>query len=260
VTAIVDRAIVLRTWEFSETSQTVALFTLEHGALRGLAKGARREKSAFGGGFEAITSGDVVFRVRATSELALLTEWNVTDIFWGPRTGLRAHRSALYAAELLGAFITDRDAHPGLFHEAVRFLRDIDTPSAIPAALVRLQWAMLDETGHRPRIDAATLTPGSPPVVGFDPEAGTLVADPGAATGSGSSAPWRIRRETIEVVRSLEMGDPIESSPQVALDRAGRFLAACCRHHLGWEPQTASLVFGKGTESRWGARGRGGRD
>jgi DNA repair protein RecO len=250
VTANVDRAIVLRTWEFSETSQTVALFTLDHGALRGLAKGARREKSTFGGGFEAITLGDVVFRLRATSELALLTEWNVTDIFWGPRHDLRAHRAALYAAELLGAFITDRDAHPGLFHEAVRFLRAIETAAAIPAALVRLQWAMLDETGHRPRIDAGSHPPGSPPVVGFDPEAGTLVADPGADRASGGSAPWRIRRETIEVVRSLDTGAPIESCPPIALDRAGRFLAACCRHHLGWEPQTARLVFGKSLESR----------
>ena len=250
--AIVDRAIILRTWEYSETSQTVSLFTLGHGALRGLAKGARRERSTFGGGFEALTVGDVVFRLRATSELALLTEWKVSEIFWGPRSDLRAHRAALYASELIGAFITDRDAHPGLFHEATRFLADLEAPDATAAALARLQWAVLDETGHRPRIDDAT-SGDLPAIVGFDPEAGTLVPDPGAV----STSIWRLRRETVEILRLLHADNPIADRRPAAIDRASRFLAACCRHQLGWEPQTAATVFGTRLDRSVHRRGRG---
>lgn len=243
MTAIADRALVLRTWEYSETSQTVSLFTLAHGALRGLAKGSRRERSMFGGGFEALTVGDVVYRVRATSELALLTEWNVTHIYWGPRSDLRAHRAAMYAAELIGAFITDRDPHPGLFQSAVGFLEELDRTSGagdIDRALARLQWAVLDETGHRPRIDADAPGGVDPAVSGFDPEAGALVRDPGAEAG----AVWRIRRETVEMLRALGSGEEVSSHSPAAVDRANRFLAACCRHQLGWEPQTAGALFG----------------
>ena len=251
--AIVDRAIILRTWEYSETSQTVSLFTLGHGALRGLAKGARRERSTFGGGFEALTVGDVVFRLRATSELALLTEWNVSEIFWGPRSDLRAHRAALYASELIGAFITDRDAHPGLFHEAIRFLSALESPAAIAPALVRLQWAVLDETGHRPRIDSDAADATIPAVIGFDPEAGALVPDPGVP----STAIWRLRRETVEILRSITAGEPIDDRRPPALDRASRFLASCCRYQLGWEPQTAAMVFGNRLDRSGIRRGRG---
>jgi recombinational DNA repair protein (RecF pathway) len=42
VPPIIDQAIVVRLWDFSETSQTVSLFLREHGMLRGLAKGSRR--------------------------------------------------------------------------------------------------------------------------------------------------------------------------------------------------------------------------
>ncbi|MCH7601829.1 MAG: recombination protein O N-terminal domain-containing protein, partial [Planctomycetes bacterium] len=35
-------AICIRRWDFSETSQTVSLFTSEAGIIRGLAKGAKR--------------------------------------------------------------------------------------------------------------------------------------------------------------------------------------------------------------------------
>ena len=44
-----DTAICIRRWDFSETSQTVSLLTREHGILRGLAKGAKREKGTFSG-------------------------------------------------------------------------------------------------------------------------------------------------------------------------------------------------------------------
>ena len=43
---IADTAICIRCWDFSETSQTVSLVTREHGVVRGLAKGAKREKEA----------------------------------------------------------------------------------------------------------------------------------------------------------------------------------------------------------------------
>lgn len=243
MTALADRALVLRAWDFSETSQTVSLFTREHGALRGLAKGARREKSTFGGGFEPLTIGEVSFRLRPTSELALLTEWKVTDIFWGPRTTLAAHRAAWYAAELLGAFITDRDPHPPLFEAADAFLRQLDRADSVPEALARLQWAVLLETGHRPRIEAAGHAAAPPDVLGFDPEAGALAPDPGPRAPADGPV-WRIRRETIEILRSLDAALPLDTATPPAVSRANRFLATWCRYLLGTELQTFRVVFG----------------
>lgn len=250
---------MLRAWEFSETSQTVSLFTRNHGAIRGLAKGARRERSAFGGGFEPLTVGTVVFRIRAASELALLTEWNVEEIFWGPRTDLVAHRAGLYASELIAAFITDREAHAGLFDTAVSFLRALDDGGAIGAALVRLQWSVLVETGHRPRIDPGAEESSSSRILGFDAEAGMVVADPGPRGTAEPSATWRVRRETVEVLRSLESSPEGSPTTEPVLDRTNRFLAACCRHHLGRELQTSRILFGDrlGDSSR---SGRGPRD
>ncbi|MEL7362835.1 MAG: recombination protein O N-terminal domain-containing protein, partial [Bacteroidota bacterium] len=41
-------AVVLRTLDYGETSQIVALFAREHGLLSVIAKGSRRPKSRFG--------------------------------------------------------------------------------------------------------------------------------------------------------------------------------------------------------------------
>ena len=70
-----DQAVCVRQWDFSETSQTVSLFCREQGMIRGLAKGSRRERSSFSGGFDLFTRGEIVAIVKPGRDLATLTEW-----------------------------------------------------------------------------------------------------------------------------------------------------------------------------------------
>ena len=76
-----DEAICIRHWDFSETSQTVSLLLRDHGVLRGLAKGARRERGSFSGGFDLFTRGEIVAIVKPGRELATLTEWTLLETF-----------------------------------------------------------------------------------------------------------------------------------------------------------------------------------
>src|SRR5512143_2186053 len=67
-------AIVLRTVEFSETSLILTLFTREFGKVRGLAKGARRLKSAFESALDLLALCRIVFLRKSSDALDLLTE------------------------------------------------------------------------------------------------------------------------------------------------------------------------------------------
>src|SRR5690606_40070296 len=78
---ITDNAVCIRRWDFSETSQTVSLFTREHGILRGIAKGAKREKGNFSGGLDILTRGEVVAILKPGRELATLTAWQLQEIY-----------------------------------------------------------------------------------------------------------------------------------------------------------------------------------
>ena len=69
---IADTAICIRCWDFSETSQTVSLFTREHGVVRGLAKGAKREKGGFSGGLDVLTRGEMIASVKPGRDLAAI--------------------------------------------------------------------------------------------------------------------------------------------------------------------------------------------
>lgn len=244
VPTLVDQAIVIRLWDWSETSQTVALFTREHGVLRGLAKGARREKGRFSGGFELLTRGEVVAITKASSDLATLTDWDLQETFPTVRRDLRAHYAAVYFADLVQHFVTDSDPHPALWDALLDALRSLRAGADPGPALLAFQWSALSEAGYRPDL-AEPAGDAAPATYGFDPLEGRLTHDPGGAPG----AVWRVRASTIRALRLVESQRTGATHAKVDalsgedVDRANRLLAAYARWVLGRSPPSADLLF-----------------
>lgn len=227
-----DDAIVIRTQEWSETSQLVTLFTRGHGKVRGLAKGSKRLSPSslqrFSGGFELLTLGQVVAVTRPSTELATLIEWDLQDPLRHLRTNLRAQELGLYAADVVNAIIADEDEHTGVYEAMVGFIQglaDAQPQASLEASavLLRFQWNLLNECGYRPELDRDVMK-GEALVVRasyhFDPVKGglTLEARPGA---------WKVRRETVEVLRRIQSAKPqalSEASDEKVMERANRFL------------------------------------
>ncbi|MEM9084116.1 MAG: DNA repair protein RecO, partial [Planctomycetota bacterium] len=172
VPSLTDQAIVLRVWDFSETSQTVALLTQNHGVIRGLAKGARREKSMFSGGFEPTTAGELVAIIKPSVELATLTEWSLAVVHHHLRANLRAQYAALYCVDLVFRLFESADPHPNLYAALERVLESLASHS-VDAELTRFLWCLLSEAGYSPRID--TLSSPIPTTVGFNSATAELV-------------------------------------------------------------------------------------
>ena len=237
---VADQAVVLRHWDYSETSQTIALLTRDHGIIRGLAKGARREKGSFSGGFELLTRGEILFIVRPSSELALLTEWDLQEVYWAARRDLRAHHIGLYMIDLVHHLLTTQDPHPTLFDTLAEALSSLDDPDRHDQALLTFQWALLVETGYQPSL-------GGPDVnrtVGFNARAGEVVDDPGANVVS--TYLWRVRGETIRLLQGIAGGDDSLGVHQATtVDRANRLLASYTRVLMDRDLPTRAMLFGK---------------
>jgi len=227
-----DQAIVLRQWEFSETSQTAALFTRDHGVLRGLAKGSRRDRGSFCGGLEVLTRGEIGAIVKPNTELATLTDWDLQEVFWSCRRDLLAHRAGLYVVDLIHHSVHAADPHPSLFDEALATLRSLDRREHTPAAVLKFQWRLLAETGHQPRLapEAGSRSGeiNDASVLVFSPlEGGIVPSPPPHAGGADAPGAWRVRSSTINLLRALESGRA-EATDDRAVDvvRASRLLGA----------------------------------
>ena len=230
----IDDALCIRHWDWSETSQTTVLFTKTNGIVRGLAKGAKRDKGKFSGGFDVLSRGDIGFILKRESELATLTEWDVRETFPKLRDNLQANRSGWYVADMIGRMLPTVDPHPGLYTTTLEHLRALQNGEAHNLSLLRFQWSLLEETGWRPELNDP------------DPQAKTLAFDPiegRFTTDSGIPTHWRIRRGTMLALESLASHKE-PSTDDDGLNRANRLLASHLRNVLGEEPMTMAAVFG----------------
>jgi len=154
-----DRAVCVRTVDYSETSQVVTLFARLSGKVSAIAKGSKRAKSAFDGPIEVLSCGDIVFSGTSKETLATLTEFQLYPMQGGLRRNLFALHSALFAAELLNSLTDDYDPHLVLFDHTLQLLQDLDGPELardrrdVMIRLILFQLVLLREIGLRPVVD-----------------------------------------------------------------------------------------------------------
>lgn len=145
-------ALVLRTFDFSESSLVVVLYTREFGKVRALAKGGRRIKGPFESALDLLTRIRVVFLRKASDALDLLTEAKLERRFRPRREHLASLYAGYYVAELLNEFTDDYQPEEALFDLADEVLEGL--PEAAEASLwvARFEMRLLQILGHVPML------------------------------------------------------------------------------------------------------------
>jgi len=241
-----DQAICIREIDWSETSQVVALLTAEHGQVRGLAKGSKRtspsHRQRFSGGIDLLNRGEVVATTKPAAQLTTITEWDLQQDFFHLRRDLAAQHLAMYGADLAGAFAPELDARPATFEALVQLLDTLQKPETREAALLRFQWVLIKEGGFQPELEhdiRGNEALAEQREYGFAPEAGGFTVE---STGPA----WRVRRQTIEVLRAVDAGEPLTPFTDSDCQRANRLLCVYARHVLERELATMHIVLGTG--------------
>ncbi|MEO1584459.1 MAG: DNA repair protein RecO [Planctomycetota bacterium] len=232
---VVDEAVCLRQWDFSETSQTAVLFTRKLGIVRVLGKGTRRNDPRFSGGLEVGTLGEAVVYPKE-SGLATLAGWDLQQTFRGSRGTLAKHRAAMFAIDVPRHVLPEAEPHPVSYAGLVRTLGDLGGGAWQPV-IARWLWLLLADAGFGPDLSAGERS------VGFSPSRGGLV--PAHAEQGAHGVVWRLRGETTRGLVSL--ASDVDAAgvldPDVA-ERVGRLLAWYVREIAGREPPTLPELFG----------------
>lgn len=181
-------AFVLHTWDWSETSLIVELFTRERGRLVVAAKGAKRPYSQLRPVLLPFQRLAVLLGrtpADASNEVHLLRSAERAEGPPMPRGA--ALFAGFYLNELLLKLTARQDAHPALFDlydAAVGALQGADD-AAVQLTLRAFELALLRELGVLPELDQLTLTVSPVQADGrytLHPEAGvvsTAAAEPG---------------------------------------------------------------------------------
>lgn len=234
--------------------------TREHGLIRCIAKGSKREKSAFSGGLEIATMGHMVAIIKPSTDLALLTAWDLVEPMHLIRHSLERYQACMFVIDLIPRIINDHDPHPGIYDALIGTLMeltDLESCSSldqIHAQLAWYLWQLLDHTGAKPELMGDVFT-GEPldedaQIYGFSAVHGGVVADPKLLGNTPQSHElsdaWRVRRSTIVLLRRFHAGEePAEfidvSSEQ--MERVGGLLAAYTRCLIGAEIPSLRLIY-----------------
>jgi DNA repair protein RecO (recombination protein O) len=129
---IETEALILRSYSLSEADKIVVLFTKEEGLVRGVAKGARRLKSRYGGSLEPFTIVQLEFFRKEERELVSIQRLDLVKSYFNIASEPAFLQKFAYLADVLMAFTPPHDANETLY----RMVRTcLDTASEDPGSL-----------------------------------------------------------------------------------------------------------------------------
>src|SRR5256712_7967381 len=112
-------AIVLKSRKWGDADRIVTFFTLKHGKVRGVARGARRMKSRFGGTLEPFVYCDLVLYEKPGDSLYRVSQTDVREAFHPLRSSLETIAGAARLANLAGGGARGGGAVPRVCHARV---------------------------------------------------------------------------------------------------------------------------------------------
>jgi len=228
-------AIVLRAIRYGEADSVLALYTMDHGRVSAIAKGARKMGSRLGGRLQPGTRVLVTLH-EGRGDLALVRGAQVVE----PHAGIwvEGYRLRAAACVLEGALrvLGEREANLGAYNLIARTLALIagaprrTTPPRLDPLVLGAQCKLLIVAGLFPELGVC-VTCGAPgPLVGFSAHSGGALC-PDCAP-AGEPLPPDVRSALVGLV-GRPLAEAAEACPPGAGAGVERVVGLVLREHLG---------------------------
>ena len=93
--------IVLKSYDYRETSKIAVFFTRDHGKITGVLKGIRRDYKKFGSNLDLFSVNHIIYYWHRNSDLHLVGQCDLTNFFFPIRADLKRTLAATYMLELV---------------------------------------------------------------------------------------------------------------------------------------------------------------
>ncbi len=144
-------AVALKRMDYGEADRIVTLFTPHVGKLRVMAKGVRRATSRMAGHLELFAHSQLL--LARGRDLDVVTQATTIEPLREVRDDLQKSSYAYHLAELVDAFLQDRDPHPDLFALLVDSLMTVGRDEVGADAVARhFELRLLTTLGFGPEL------------------------------------------------------------------------------------------------------------
>ena len=150
---VTTNAVVLKSTRWGEADRILTFFSLRLGKIRGIARGARRMKSRFGGVLEPFSSVNLTFFSKHNDGLAVVRQVDSLESFSSLRESLDLIWSASRMVALVDGVTADRDPSPAIFYTLLEGLRSLVRTNDPGLLTLIFQLHVLGKSGFQPRVD-----------------------------------------------------------------------------------------------------------
>jgi DNA repair protein RecO (recombination protein O) len=222
-------AIVLAVSDYREADRLVTLFTLEHGKVRGIARGAKRSVRRFGGALEPFARLSV--QMALTGSLSRLDSVDLITLHHRIREDLLKIGYAGYACEATDLLLPEGLPNPRQYRLLSAWLERLDSSPAEPSDRRFFEINLLNILGYRPHLEGCArcgADPGTEPSGGYAGAAGEILC---GRCGRGGRP---VSVATLQLLaRCLQTGRfGAVPFPPKELEEAGRILEASVAAHV----------------------------
>lgn len=148
------QAFVLSNSDYGDSDKIVSLFTLEHGRLKGFARGARNSRKRFGPALE--TFARIELQLNHKDGLSSLRSADIITLYPGIRSVLEAIVHGLYACELLESLTPEGQPLPRLYRLLASYLEHLDSNQSEDADRRMFEVNLLNILGYRPSLESCS--------------------------------------------------------------------------------------------------------
>ncbi len=146
--------IVLKSFDFRETSRIATFFTRDFGKVKGVLKGIRKDPRKFGSSVDRFSVNDIVYYQYRNSDIHLIGQCDMKCYFSGLRQDLKRLTAASYAAELVDTVMAPEQNNEEIYQLLQDFLNALQTESDISKLVHMLQIKILSLSGFQPHLDS----------------------------------------------------------------------------------------------------------
>ncbi len=151
---IQTEGIVLKSFDYRETSRIVTFFTLARGKVRGVMKGIRKDPKKFGSSVDKFTVNDMVYYEYSKSDLHLISQCDLKQFFFGLRTDIKKNNAASYMIELVDLIMESEEANKEVYDLIMEALTTLDQYKDVGKLVHLFQIRMLQLSGFSPHLDS----------------------------------------------------------------------------------------------------------
>lgn len=143
--------LVLKSYSLAEADKIVVLLTQNEGLVRGVAKGAKRLKSRFGGGLEPFSIVQITYFQKEERELVSISQIELVKSYFEKASDPEFFEKFAYLVELLVEFAPPHDPNENLYRMAKVCLETAsENPQNLDATVVYFELWILRLGGYLP--------------------------------------------------------------------------------------------------------------